>query len=122
MGKGLNSDTPLKKTAIIKAITEGNTIGKACEIAGASRAGYYDWRRNDPEFVKAIEEAENSRITYVEDSLFAQARNGRNITATIFFLCNRNRDKWKNVNKVEAAIADESVSKIFEGLAELLKK
>ncbi len=36
----------------------------------------------------------------VEASLYNQALKG-NITAIIFWLCNRQPDKWKNVNKVD---------------------
>ena len=63
------------------------------------------------------------QIEVVEDSLFANAASG-NVTAQIFFLCNRTRHlpagdkrKWVHVNRTELAVARDDD---FNALAERL--
>ena len=43
-----------------------------------------------------------SRIKVVEDALFNNAVNG-NTTAQIFFLCNRDPDRWQHLYKIQAS-------------------
>ena len=90
----------LKKQALIKSISSASTITDACEAADCSRDSYYTWYHEDKKFKKAIDTAKKSQIQAVENALFKSATDG-NITAQIFFLCNRARQDWESVNKVE---------------------
>ena len=48
-----------------------------------------------------IKKAKGTANTKVEISLYKKAREG-NIVAMIFWLCNRNPERWKNVQRTEA--------------------
>jgi hypothetical protein len=97
--KSDKSDT-IKK-AIIKSLEIGNTVSMACSDTGISRDTFYRWLTKDPDFKQEVEIAQNSRIKIVEDALYKNAVDNGNVTAQIFFLCNRYSERWQNVNKVE---------------------
>lgn len=90
----------LKKQTIIQSIASAANVTAACEAVECSREAYYKWYHTDKKFKKAIDAAKASRVQAVEGALFKSALDG-NITAQIFFLCNRARDKWESINKVE---------------------
>ena len=92
--------TKEQREAVLENLRQGVTIDMACKSAGIARDTYYKWRQKSKEFKRAIKEAKNSRIEKVEDALLANAVKG-NITAQIFFLCNRAKQDWESVNKVE---------------------
>ena len=56
----------------------------------------------------------------VEASLYSQALAG-NVTAQIFWLCNRVKDRWQNVNKVEHGLDKNDFDEIFDRIKGLLK-
>ncbi len=88
-----------QKEAIIQSLGAGAFITKAVEAAGVSHDTYYRWRREDPDFDKACETALASRVGRVEDALYAKAVSG-NVTACIFWLCNRVPDRWQHVQRI----------------------
>jgi hypothetical protein len=88
------------KKAIIKSLEKGAYITAACKAAKISPVTFYEWLRKDKEFAKSVDIAQESRIGIVEDALFKRAEKG-NMTAIIFFLCNRAGDRWKSLTKVE---------------------
>jgi len=104
MGKKKETDktdkNKLKKQTIIKSITAASTVLAACEAADICPDTFYRWYNTNKKFKKAIDVAKKSRIQAVENALFKSATDG-NITAQIFFLCNRAKDEWESVNKVE---------------------
>jgi len=89
-----------KKEALIKNLQQGNTVTKACKNTKISRDTYYRWKYEDEAFKEQVEIAKESRIEIVEDANYAKAVGG-NVTAQIFFLCNRCPTRWKHVNRVE---------------------
>lgn len=73
-------DTEIKKkeqerTTIAKAlfleqyIKSKGIIEHICEKVGISKFTYYEWRKNDPEFIKNIESLRSTEIYEVEDIL-----------------------------------------------------
>lgn len=90
----------LKKQTLIKSIASAASITDACKGAKCSRESYYKWCREDKKFKRAIDTAKDSRVQAVEGALFKSALDG-NITAQIFFLCNRAKNNWESINKVE---------------------
>lgn len=88
------------KNAIIQSLKNGDTLIHASELAKVNRQTVYNWMATDKKFYKAVEEAKLSRVQVAEDALYKLIANG-NVTAIIFFLCNRAPEKWKNVNKVD---------------------
>lgn len=91
------------KPVIIESLKDGATVSAACTGANINRNTFYKWYEEDTEFAKQVDAAQKSRVHHVEDSLFKKAMQG-NLTAIIFFLCNRSPEKWKNVQKVEASL------------------
>lgn len=91
------------KPVIIESLENGATVSAACAGADINRNTFYKWYEQDPEFAKQVDAAQKSRVHHVEDSLYKKAMAG-NLTAIIFYLCNRAPDKWKNVQKVEASL------------------
>lgn len=60
----------------------------------------YNWRDKDKEFFQAIERGRAKGKTTVVNKLFQKINEG-NLTAIIFWLCNRYPQEWSNVNRVE---------------------
>ncbi|MBI2624766.1 MAG: hypothetical protein HYW70_00280 [Candidatus Nealsonbacteria bacterium] len=69
------------------------TVAAACKSTGINRDTYYEWLKKYPDFVKQIEEEKKQQIEYVESKLYEAIQKG-NLTAIIFFLKNRARQKW----------------------------
>lgn len=101
--RGTYRNGEAKKKAIIQSLQDGSTVVSACQAAGLGRSAFYDWYKTDVAFKDQVDKAQKSRIHHVEDSLYKKAIEG-NMTAIIFFLCNRSPEDWKNVNKVEAEL------------------
>ncbi len=70
----------LKKTPIVQI---------ACQKIGTSRATYYRWKKEDPAFAKAAEEALQAGTLLINDMAESQllsAIRDKNMTAIIFWL------------------------------------
>jgi len=113
--------TPAVLAAILAMIAEGNTVGKACEAQMVSRQALYLHRKKpkNKAYDDEVRAALRGRLEIVTDALFERAVGG-NVTAMIFYLCNRSRhlkandpDKWVNVNRTEISGPD---GEIFQGL------
>ena len=116
-----NDKSDTIKKAIIENLEDGNTISTSCSNVDVSRNTFYRWLKEDPNFKQEVEIAQESRIKMVEDALYKSAIEGDH-TAQIFFLCNRAKDKWQDVSKVEHGIASDTLSAIFEKLEGKLKE
>lgn len=96
--------TAIKKQAILKSLKNGSFVSTACKEAGIDRGTFYNWCIADKKFYEAVEESKQGQIGVAEDSLYKNVLAG-NVTAQIFFLCNRARGKWQNVSKVEQTLS-----------------
>ncbi len=87
--------TAAKKEAYLEALRRGSLRGAAAKAAGVTRWTVLAHARKDPEFAKAIEDAEISLVQVVEDALYKTAAGG-NTTAQLFILMNRAPERWKD--------------------------
>ena len=74
------------KKELIKAmeICHG-VISDACLSVGLSRATYYDYYNNDPEFKESVDQVESTVLDYVEGKLFKLIEKG-DVASTLFYL------------------------------------
>ncbi|MDY0339893.1 MAG: hypothetical protein RBS17_01595 [Coriobacteriia bacterium] len=91
--------TAAKKEAYLEAIRKGALKGAAAEAIGVTRGTICAHVRSDPEFARAIEEAEMSLVQVVEDALYKAAVEG-NVTAQQVILYNRAPDRWRDRRNV----------------------
>ena len=103
------------KPVIIASLEKGSTVAAACRGAKITRDTFYRYCKEDSEFKKQVEEAQQSGITVVEDELFKNATKRHVTVAQFFYLCNRAPDKWKNIQRIEHS------GKIDDGSALLAK-
>lgn len=69
--------TEANKQAFLKAYSANLCmVTKTCKQMGLSRTQYYYWLQDDPEFAKAIEDAEAGQIEFVEDALMKRIKEG----------------------------------------------
>lgn len=112
-----NTDkSDVQKKALIASLSNGCTVGHACEGAKISRDTFYRWYKEGAAFAKRVESAKVCRVVVAEDCLFAKVKDG-NMTAIIFFLCNEAKGKWESVNKIEHSVdPDHPLSFTFNGV------
>ena len=81
------------KKKLIKYLNEGKgIISYACSKAGVSRQTFYNWKKDDPEFAVAVDEINETIIDVVESKLLTQI-NDNNLTAIIFYLKTKGRNR-----------------------------
>lgn len=100
-------------------------IIKACATFGAiedeianyldvSIASFSRWKLQYPELRDALKRGTEASNDRVEDSLYRLAigwnGNPPNVTAAIFFLKNRRPDRWRDVQRIEAALGHYVIS------------
>jgi DNA-directed RNA polymerase subunit N (RpoN/RPB10) len=88
------------KEQFLELLREGNSRRKALEACGVTRYTLRNHMIADPTFKERVAEAEAEAIDIVEDALFQRCIKG-NVTAQLFYLCNRRPDRWKSVNKLQ---------------------
>lgn len=83
-----------QKEVLIEELKKRPIVQSACQKVGIGRASYYRWRKEDPAFASAIDEALESGIGFVNDAaetqLMTAIREG-NMTAVIFWLKHHHR-------------------------------
>jgi ribosomal protein L16 Arg81 hydroxylase len=85
--------------AILRSLKEGATLFTACANAQVDPATFWRWRKKSLILDRAVTNIIESRIQLVEDALYKNAIEG-NVTAQIFYLTNRNSDRWKDKRAV----------------------
>jgi hypothetical protein len=93
--------TPQKREMVLQAIREGKRRGVAMASVGLTPQLIYSVVKNDPTWQVQVEEAELLGCEPVEDALFTSAMKG-NVTAQLFYLCNRSQGRWQHVNRPDA--------------------
>lgn len=84
-----------QKRAFLESLKSGVTIKDASEAAGIDRTTVWLWRKKWKGFDNKIYSIIDSRTQTVEDALYGSALSG-NVTAQIFWLKNRARDRWSD--------------------------
>ena len=79
--------TAKRKEKVLKAL-ENHTglVTYAAKAAGISRATFYQWKRDDPEFAEAVEEIEEAALDEVENVVYDMILKEHNPAVTIFYL------------------------------------
>lgn len=88
-----NDQTEHNKKLLLEALE--STLGvvhPACKQAGLSRTQFYQWKKDDPEFAKAVKEIKEVAIDFAESKLHQQIKDN-NTTATIFFLKTQGKNR-----------------------------
>ena len=88
---------------VLLHLAEGHPIVSACKGAGIDVVTLWRWRQKYSIIDEIIKICLHGRNMVVEDSLYNQAIKG-NIAAIVFYLCNRAKEDWVNVQKVEGNI------------------
>jgi hypothetical protein len=78
----------------------GATLASIAQACGVSIATVETWMQRHPEFLGAVKEARDIVDDSAESSMIKAVRAG-NVTAQIFWLCNRRPDRWKHVQRIE---------------------
>ena len=91
--------TAPRRALVLQAISEGKTRTAAMEAVGLHRSALSHTMKRDPEFAALVEAAEMPVHEAVEAALLKSAKGG-NVTAQIFYLCNRVPGRWQHVNQV----------------------
>lgn len=84
-----------QKKAFLESLRSGVTIKDACKAVDLSRDTIWRWRKKWKGFNNKILSVIDSRTQTVEDALYGSALSG-NVAAQIFWLKNRDRDRWKD--------------------------
>jgi len=107
---------------VLLHLAEGHSMAKACSDAGVDVVTLWRWRHKYPIIDEVIKICLHGRNMVVEDSLYRQCIKG-NVGAIVFWLCNRAKDDWKNVQKVEhGGVVGLSVTAIRDTMIEEQKK
>ena len=85
-------------------------VTSACEEAGIPRETYYSWRRSDPAFVEACEQAYEACLDFTESKLM-QSINDKNITAIIYHLNYKGKKRGYGVKDEKPATFELKLSK-----------
>jgi hypothetical protein len=100
-----------KKAMYVELIRRRVRRVKAAEMVGVSYETVMDHFKRFPGFLRDVSEAEMCVLDEVEESLYANAIEGRNVVAQQVVLFNRRPDEWSDQRmmraKIEAAAAAE---------------
>jgi len=90
-----------KKGEFLKAYEECHAIiSTACDMVGLDRGTIYNWRKEDPDFERALKDAEERQIDFVEGKLMSLVDSGDS-TATIFYLKTKGRSRGYNEKSLQ---------------------
>ncbi len=83
-----------QKEVLVEELRKRPIVQSACQKVGIGRASYYRWRKEDPGFAAAVDEAVESGVGLVNDvaetQLMTAIREG-NMTAVVFWLKHHHR-------------------------------
>lgn len=99
----LNELIATKKAAlstIFDSVSKGNSLVNACSQAGISVTTFWYWRQKSEKVRELFSAVLSARQVVMEDSLYAAGVKG-NVTAQIFWLCNRAPSEWKNLHRYD---------------------
>ena len=74
------------KKALLEALEKSlGVVTTACKSVGVSRASFYNWYNEDPEFREAADSMQDVALDFAESQLFQQIKGGVP-SSTIFYL------------------------------------
>lgn len=82
-----------QKKAMVQALEKSlGIVTAACKVVGISRQTHYNWLKEDEDYRQKVEAIPEVVLDFAENQLYKAIKNG-NITATIFFLKTRGKDR-----------------------------
>jgi len=87
--------------------SRGLTFAQITSSLGIGESTFYAKKAKNKEIQDAVKRGRDKGVAEVSNALFKSALKG-NVTAQIFFLCNKDKENWQNVNKIEHSGADGS--------------
>lgn len=76
----------LKKEEFLQAFeSSACNVSVSCKKVGISRNAFYEWKKNDPEFLQAVEDQNESLLDFAETMLYKGIKDGKT-AELIFFL------------------------------------
>ena len=114
-GEGLCRDHDEPAAALMRAVKEGfvHTLERGttamtviCQDLGIDESTIYRWRRDDPEFDNAVNEAwpcrDSIRSNAVEDGFFLKLVASKGTAGDYaYWLGNRRKERWQDVRQVQ---------------------
>ena len=121
------SKTSVNKQAVIEQLRKSPIVQVTCEKTGVGRATYYRWRKDDPEFAEACDQALSEGSALINDMAESQllsAIRDKNLTAIIFWLKHHHKTYEARVNvqgtiKHQAEALTEEQSELVERALQL---
>lgn len=121
------SKTSVNKQAVIEQLRKSPIVQITCEKTGVGRATYYRWRKDDPEFAEACDQAlceGSALINDMAESQLLSAIRDKNLTAIIFWLKHHHKTYETRVNvqgtiKHQAEALTEEQSELVERALQL---
>ena len=93
-------------------------ITTSCKRAGITKQTVSNWRKDDPEFARRVEEIKDAQKEWVQGQLMTMIANG-STTAAIFFL--KTQCGWKEAKEVEITTKQQiDVEKVLEDISKTL--
>ena len=74
---------------------QGLSKKQIAHCLGIGESTLYEKQKSDPEFLEALKKGKAAGLETVTNALMENARSG-NVTAQIFYLKNRDPDKWQD--------------------------
>lgn len=99
----LTTRTDEKKRLFLASLAEGNSVARAARDIGYSRTQVYEWRKTDPEFAMAWEDAIEAGTDELEDHAVQRAKDGSD-TLLIFMLKARRPERYKERYSTETKV------------------
>ena len=89
----MNTNIDIQKKSMILALKKSlGIVTTAAKEVGISRMTHYIWLKNDPEYLKEVEDVSDIALDFAESKLFESIDKGSD-TATIFFLKTRGKKR-----------------------------
>lgn len=95
-----------EKTLLIEQLRKMPIVEIACSKTNVSRATFYRWKKNDPEFAKEVTESIGSGRSFINDLAESQligAVKDRNLSAIMYWLKHHHED-YRNRLEIEGNI------------------
>lgn len=100
---------------LLDAYVDIGTVTGACKRAGISRKTFYEWKKNDPDFANAVEDAEQQVIDNLEAEAIKRATS-RSDTLLIFLLKSLKPNVYRETVRTEISGGKSEQGKVAEFL------
>jgi hypothetical protein len=91
----------IKSNFIQTYVKKACNISETCKVVDINRDTYYRWRKNDEEFRKACESAEESLIDFAETQLMNNIKYGKETSLIFFLKCKAKKRGYIDKQEIE---------------------